>query len=46
MMGCAAYMGGSVEEDSSKTGYSFESSRSKTGFDVERYLKIINCVFT
>ena len=39
-MGCAAYMGGSAEGKSSKTGLNFGKCPSKTGFNVKKYFVI------
>ena len=39
-MGCAAYMSGSADGKSSKTGLNFGKCPSKTGFNVKKYFVI------
>ena len=39
-MGCAAYMSGSADGESSKTGLNFGKCPSKTGFNVKKYFVI------
>ena len=39
-MGCAAYMGGSVDGKSSKTGLNLGKCPSKTGFNMKKYFAI------